>query len=72
MADVKVTIFDDGPYEIVGPVTLTTESGKVIEVEAGEPVYLCRCGGSADKPFCDGTHSSHDWDCRLRHPIVEN
>jgi CDGSH-type Zn-finger protein len=21
-----------------------------------EPIYLCRCGGSANKPFCDGTH----------------
>jgi 3-phenylpropionate/trans-cinnamate dioxygenase ferredoxin subunit len=58
MADeVKVTVFDDGPYELVGPITITDESGNKIEFAAGEPVYLCRCGGSTDKPFCDGTHS---------------
>ena len=25
-------------------------------VRADEPVYLCRCGQSANKPFCDGMH----------------
>jgi CDGSH-type Zn-finger protein len=29
-------------------------SGKIIENEG--PVYLCRCGGSSNKPYCDGTH----------------
>ena len=59
MADptVKITVFDDGPYEVVGPIRLTDESGNVIEVDEGEPIYLCRCGGSTTKPFCDGTHS---------------
>ena len=56
-SSVKVTIFDDGPYEVVGPITLTDENGREVHVEAGEPVYLCRCGGSTEKPFCDGTHS---------------
>ena len=54
---VKVTIFDDGPYELVGPISLQDENGKNIDIEAGEAVYLCRCGGSVTKPFCDGTHS---------------
>lgn len=56
--NVKITIFDDGPLEVVGPITLMDENGKLVEVEPGEPVYLCRCGGSTDKPFCDGTHSA--------------
>jgi CDGSH-type Zn-finger protein len=54
---VKITIFDDGPLEVDGPIRLATESGEVIDVPSGEPVYLCRCGGSTTKPFCDGTHS---------------
>jgi 3-phenylpropionate/trans-cinnamate dioxygenase ferredoxin subunit len=54
---VQITILDDGPYEVVGPITLQDESGNPIEVEAGEAVYLCRCGGSLSKPFCDETHS---------------
>lgn len=59
MADEKkVTIFDDGPIEVYGPLTILDENGKVVAtVAAGEPAYLCRCGGSTEKPFCDGTHS---------------
>jgi CDGSH-type Zn-finger protein len=53
---VKVTIITDGPYEVEGPISLTDEQGKPIEVEAGEPCYLCRCGASESKPFCDGRH----------------
>ncbi len=56
--EIKLTYFDDGPIEIHGPVTIVDESGKTIAtVAAGEPAYLCRCGGSTTKPFCDGTHS---------------
>jgi CDGSH-type Zn-finger protein len=29
-------------------------SGKVIETR--DPIFLCRCGGSKNKPFCDGSH----------------
>jgi len=55
---VTITVTTDGPYEVVGPITLQDEDGNLIEVEAGEPVYLCRCGGSTTKPFCDGTHDT--------------
>lgn len=54
----KITVFDDGPIEVYGPLTIVDENGKVVaSVEAGQPAYLCRCGGSTEKPFCDGTHS---------------
>ena len=57
VSPITIVVTDDGPLEVNGPFQLMTENGEVIEVPAGEPVYLCRCGGSTDKPFCDGTHS---------------
>ena len=57
-ANRTMMIFDDGPIEVNGPLTLVDENGKTIaNVEDGETVYLCRCGGTTDRPFCDGTHS---------------
>ncbi len=62
-ACVRCTIFKDGPIEVTGPVTILDEDGNVlVEVEAGEPAYLCRCGGSKDKPYCDGTHDDIKFD----------
>lgn len=28
----------------------------VVEVEAGQDYFWCRCGRSASQPFCDGSH----------------
>jgi CDGSH-type Zn-finger protein len=44
----------DGPYLVKGLDKVTNSRGEEIAVEA--TVALCRCGGSASKPFCDGTH----------------
>jgi len=44
----------DGPYLVRGVEDLRDWRGGRIE---SQPVMaLCRCGGSANKPFCDGTH----------------
>jgi CDGSH-type Zn-finger protein len=45
----------DGPIAISGPFELKDAAGKDI-VHAEVTVKLCRCGGSQNKPFCDGTH----------------
>lgn len=58
MADNEFIIVphNDGPYEVRGKVTLVTEGGRIIQQGETE-AWLCRCGQSATKPFCDGTHS---------------
>jgi CDGSH-type Zn-finger protein/uncharacterized Fe-S cluster protein YjdI len=45
----------DGPLEVRGPLEITSGTGRVVARVQG--ARLCRCGGSASKPFCDGTHA---------------
>jgi 3-phenylpropionate/trans-cinnamate dioxygenase ferredoxin subunit len=56
MADVKVTVLDNGPFLVQGPIELMDSNGAVIETKS-EKIALCRCGASVNKPFCDGQHS---------------
>jgi len=44
----------DGPLMVKGNVTIVSGSGRVSW--NGKQVALCRCGESANKPFCDGQH----------------
>jgi CDGSH-type Zn-finger protein len=54
MATIKVR--QNGPYLIEGDeVTLVDWNGNRYQTP-GLSYALCRCGGSASKPFCDGTH----------------
>jgi CDGSH-type Zn-finger protein len=55
MSDVKIQVMKDGPLLISGKVSLTGVDGAQVELQQ-EPVALCRCGHSAKKPFCDGSH----------------
>lgn len=71
---VAVQIVKDGPYLVSGNLPLSTqtigtnsqgESVKWIEGKAysHEAKYaLCRCGRSANKPFCDGSHAHSTFD----------
>ncbi len=62
MADVIVTVRDNGPNRIQGPVTVVDIEGNVVrEIPEGERLALCRCGQSETKPFCDGTHKVIDF-----------
>jgi CDGSH-type Zn-finger protein len=59
MADLVITCRPNGPYRLEGTFTLLAADGTVIPVPPGKTpgvVSLCRCGHSATKPFCDGTH----------------
>jgi CDGSH-type Zn-finger protein len=55
MAEPSITPLHDGPYLVRGEVEIVDPEGNEFKVTA-KTVALCRCGASATKPFCDGTH----------------
>ncbi|HEX2172110.1 MAG TPA: CDGSH iron-sulfur domain-containing protein [Dehalococcoidia bacterium] len=55
--EVTITLRDNGPYAIDGDIELLHPSGRPIDRQGKTKIFLCRCGGSTNKPFCDGTHS---------------
>lgn len=44
----------DGPYWVTGGIAVTMADGRTLEIR--NRVELCRCGQSANKPLCDGSH----------------
>lgn len=59
----KIDIKENGPLVVKGVTEMIGPDGK--EVESKSTMFLCRCGHSANKPFCDGSHSKVDWDGTL-------
>ena len=49
-----IKLMKNGPVLLEGIYTL--ESPKIGEFTSSKNIALCRCGGSSNKPFCDGTH----------------
>lgn len=51
---VEVKVTNGGPLIIKGPVKLVLPNG---EESLTEKAFLCRCGKSANQPYCDGAHA---------------
>lgn len=79
----QIEILIGGPYIVTGGIPLVTKTQVVSEY--GEPLswkkegeiatpeegyLLCRCGQSADKPFCDGTHAKIQFEGTETAPII--
>jgi CDGSH-type Zn-finger protein len=84
----KITIMKNGPYMVTGGIPMTQavmvadseglsvswKKGRSYE-NPGETYYLCRCGRSGNKPYCDGSHEQHHFHGREkanRPPYAEN
>ncbi|MBX9653331.1 CDGSH iron-sulfur domain-containing protein [bacterium] len=62
MPKIIVTVRPNGPLVIEGDVRLQTPEGKEIGNDSTDGrCFLCRCGRSAIKPFCDGAHKRTCW-----------
>jgi CDGSH-type Zn-finger protein len=60
MAAIKITVRKNGPYRIEAPegsVEMVDSEGNKFDLTGKTAFSLCRCGGSINKPFCDGAHS---------------
>ncbi len=59
MPQVKIMVRNNGPLRIDDPngvVELVDADGNKYDLTGKTAFSLCRCGGSANRPFCDGTH----------------
>ncbi|MBR9974391.1 MAG: CDGSH iron-sulfur domain-containing protein [Bacteroidetes bacterium] len=54
----KITVNANGPFMIEGDFTLTDGAQNSYDLAGREKIFLCRCGESSNKPFCDGAHKS--------------
>ncbi|HJT54242.1 MAG TPA: CDGSH iron-sulfur domain-containing protein [Candidatus Angelobacter sp.] len=57
---INVLAKKNGPYVVSGDLSelnLTDAEGNKYDLAGKPAIALCRCGGSINKPFCDGTHS---------------
>jgi CDGSH-type Zn-finger protein/uncharacterized Fe-S cluster protein YjdI len=52
----KVTPTKNGPLMVEGALEICSASGRTLSRET--KVWLCRCGHSLDKPYCDGSHKA--------------
>ena len=54
----KVVVRNNGPLRLEGEdITISDETGRTYTLAGRTVVSLCRCGHSATKPFCDGSHN---------------
>jgi CDGSH-type Zn-finger protein len=53
----RIVPIPDGPLEVHGIEDLRNSRNEPVAHD--EPMYLCRCGGSGNKPFCDGSHEQN-------------
>jgi uncharacterized Fe-S cluster protein YjdI/CDGSH-type Zn-finger protein len=53
---VEITVTENGWYAVQGPTRIMAADGSLIR--EGEKFFLCRCGHSNAKPFCDSSHKT--------------
>ncbi|HZS72615.1 MAG TPA: CDGSH iron-sulfur domain-containing protein [Candidatus Acidoferrum sp.] len=56
MAATKITINSNGSIRVEGDFEIVDPQGQPFDLGGRTSIGLCRCGHSANKPFCDGSH----------------
>ncbi len=56
MSETTIVCEQEGPYCVSGTFIVKDAQGNEVDCFGQNTVYLCRCGYSTNKPFCDGSH----------------
>ena len=67
----KITPIPNGPLQLESTSPILFKEGK--QLEAPETAYLCRCGLSKNKPFCDGEHKKNNFSssCEIEEELLQ-
>ena len=66
MATTKITVRNNGSLGIEGDFEIVDAEGKPFGLAGRTKVSLCRCGQSANKPFCDSAHKA----CEFQSTVI--
>ena len=58
MAATKITVNNNGSIRVEGDFEIVDPTGAQFGLAGRTAIGLCRCGASANKPFCDGSHNA--------------
>lgn len=58
MAATKITVKTNGSIRVEGDFEILDSEGRPFGLAGRTAISLCRCGHSANKPFCDGSHKT--------------
>lgn len=58
MAATKITVNSNGSIRVEGDFEILDPQGNPFGLAGRTAIALCRCGHSANKPFCDGSHKA--------------
>lgn len=59
MSKTKITINRNGSIKLEGDFEIVDQEGTAFGLGGRQALGLCRCGLSANKPFCDGSHRNN-------------
>jgi CDGSH iron-sulfur domain-containing protein 3 len=68
---VKISALENGPYMVEVPGTSAVTRAGSGETVEDLKLFLCRCGHSENKPYCDGTHRKNGFAAPLYEVAVE-
>lgn len=61
----EIVCRNNGPLRVSGSFVLKDAEGNVFDTAGRSVVAFCRCGHSANKPFCDGAHKEAQFESEV-------